>query len=131
MQAGLFHENPFRGVFVKALQVGESTPEMKAAERDSFAVDVRPDLTEDAERWRIVLQRAAKTSDELFGLLRGYRACGARLAAIPEGFRLLPPEEFGAETGWRNREDWQADREHHLVPVGSELSKILAREWKI
>ncbi|MFN8474901.1 MAG: hypothetical protein U0822_22125 [Anaerolineae bacterium] len=67
--------------------------------------DTRPDLASDSLLWRRLLQMAASDdhlAEGLFGVLRGFRAMGARLAPSDRGYQIEPgeidPTEYAA---WR------------------------------
>lgn len=93
---------------------------------DEFALDPRPDLTEDAEHWRVVLVRAAKRSDDLLGLLRGFRAYGAKLTTIDDGYKLVA--RYAPNGGWANLAEWLTDRENYLIPQQKALTEILSNK---
>ena len=52
--------------------------------------DPRPDLSEDATLWKIVLAEAYSTDRNLHAVLNGFRCLGCRLVETPKGINLEP-----------------------------------------
>lgn len=99
----------------------------------TWALNPRPDLTEDADRWRRLLAAAALSDTPgIYGALHGVRCCGARLVRNGTGYRIAAPgpddgplsyHEPDPETG--EVVTWEADREDWLVPHREELVRLL------
>jgi len=86
----------------------------------NYQRDPRPDLTEDHERWIVVLQNAFHSLDggKLWGMLHFLRCLGARLEETATGYKLLP--------GDIPQEEYQKFKVQHLKTVHQDLVNVLS-----
>ena len=86
----------------------------------SSDLDPRPDLGDDAHLWRRLLELAQVDEYDphgLYGVLRGFRSCGARLERTAGGNLRVGPGELGSE--------YAALRDEWLVPHRVALVELL------
>lgn len=87
--------------------------------------DPRPDLPEDSRHWAKVLPKALEVNRTAAEVLHGLRCLGATLQPMAAGYRLSPG--IGPGYYYANADEWKRDRERYLVPLQSDLQRILSR----
>lgn len=85
--------------------------------------DPRPDLSEDSENWTRFLNLVKSKNEMLAGTLYGFRCCGLRLYREKIGYVLKP--EFNNIDGWKDKTEYEKDKEKWLLPHKTELIDLL------
>ncbi|MCF8002008.1 MAG: hypothetical protein K9K76_09150 [Halanaerobiales bacterium] len=101
-----------------------STEEYLQEERKKAKYDPRPDIKEDHNLWQLVLKKAEKTSKQLYGNLHGFRIAECRLVLAENGLNLVPDGAINKIGEWKNKTEWQQDRQKYLIPFKKEIRNI-------
>src|SRR6056297_2372744 len=101
-----------------------TTEEYLQKEREKAKYDPRPDLKEDADLWQLVLNKAKKIDEQLYGNLHGLRIAECELILVENSLKLVPDRAISKTGEWQNKADWQQDRKKYLMPFKKEISNI-------
>lgn len=87
--------------------------------------DPRPDLTEDHDRWVLLLKAARRSHEDLFLNLHFLRCGGAKIIKKDTGtYRLAG--RYDDTTLWEDRSEWKADVNDKLKPYRDQVEKLLS-----
>ena len=89
-------------------------------------IDPRPDLAYDSKDWARLLELAEELSQNIAGLLHGFRCGGLRIHRGGQGYALRP--DFDTKTSiWANKNQYEVDRDEWLTPWKQEIINLLNR----
>ena len=87
--------------------------------------DPRPDLAEDSELWKVLLNMAQEQNPMLAGVLHGFRCLGTRIRQAKNGYILRP--EIDPVFAWPSQEEYEKERDRWLKPHTKEIAALLKR----
>ena len=87
--------------------------------------DPRPDLAEDSALWVRFLDLAGEKDKQLAGTLHGFRCQGTRIVQGKKGYLLRPG--LDPTKGWKNRQEYEKERDKWLMPHISVIAELLKR----
>lgn len=88
-------------------------------------IDPYPSKLNDSKLWERLLDLALSTDEYMAGILYWYRAVGTKLVLnTKHGFVMEPIITNGETWGWRDRKEWNEERQW-LLPYKDLVSKLL------
>lgn len=96
--------------------------------REKNRYDPRQDLWEDSNYWKIVLKEAEKVSQEVYGVLHGFRCGGAKLTYKEDKIKMRP--RLGSRHSWETKQDYLKDKKEFLIEHKQDIIKVFNKASK-